>query len=80
VIAEVDLQLRGPGDMLGTRQAGMPEFRYVDLARDAALVAAARDEAFALVERDPHIRASELAELRRYVLGHAQSFPHIAIA
>jgi ATP-dependent DNA helicase RecG len=80
VIAEVDLQLRGPGDMLGTRQAGMPEFRYVDLARDAALVAAARDEAFALVERDPHIRATELAELRRYVLGRVQSFPHIAIA
>ncbi len=44
-IAERDLALRGPGDFFGTRQAGMPTFRTIDLARDRELLDAARDEA-----------------------------------
>ena len=44
-IAEADLQLRGPGDFLGTRQAGLPPFRVANLLRDTALLGAARDEA-----------------------------------
>ena len=52
-IAEADLQLRGPGDFLGTRQAGLPPFRVANLVRDTALLAAARDEALAWLEHDP---------------------------
>ena len=44
-IAEADLQLRGPGDFLGTRQAGLPPFRVANLLRDTELLRAARDEA-----------------------------------
>ena len=44
-IAEADLVLRGPGDFLGTRQAGLPDFRVASLIRDTALLRAARDEA-----------------------------------
>jgi ATP-dependent DNA helicase RecG len=44
-IAERDLQLRGPGDFFGTRQAGLPTFRLVDLMRDRDVVALARREA-----------------------------------
>jgi ATP-dependent DNA helicase RecG len=44
-IAERDLQLRGPGDFFGTRQAGMPTFRLIDLVRDRDVLAAAADEA-----------------------------------
>jgi ATP-dependent DNA helicase RecG len=38
VIAEKDLELRGPGELLGTRQTGLAEFRLADLQRDAALL------------------------------------------
>ncbi len=49
VIAEKDLQIRGPGEFFGTRQAGLPEFKVADILRDEALLAAARVEAEALV-------------------------------
>jgi len=44
-IADRDLQLRGPGDFFGTRQAGMPTFRLIDLVRDRELLAIAQQEA-----------------------------------
>ncbi|PYR31909.1 MAG: ATP-dependent DNA helicase RecG, partial [Acidobacteria bacterium] len=44
-IAERDLRLRGPGDFFGTRQAGVPTFRMIDLARDGELLELARREA-----------------------------------
>ena len=43
-LAEVDLQLRGPGEFFGTRQSGLPEFRVADLLRDAAILEEARRE------------------------------------
>jgi ATP-dependent DNA helicase RecG len=56
-IAEADLDIRGPGDFLGTRQAGLPDFRVASILRDASILEEARREAFALVESD-----SSLAE------------------
>jgi ATP-dependent DNA helicase RecG len=52
-IAEADLDIRGPGDFLGTRQAGLPDFRVASILRDARILEAARQEAFALVEKEP---------------------------
>lgn len=52
-IAEADLEIRGPGDFLGTRQAGMPDFRVANILRDGALLEQARQTAFDLLERDP---------------------------
>jgi ATP-dependent DNA helicase RecG len=54
-IAEEDLRLRGAGELLGTRQSGMPQFRLADLSVHAALLDAARDEARSIVERDPDL-------------------------
>jgi ATP-dependent DNA helicase RecG len=54
-IAEADLQLRGPGDFLGTRQSGLPEFRIADLLGDALLLSWAKEDAFERIERDPHL-------------------------
>ena len=51
VLAEKDLELRGPGDFFGTRQSGMPTLRIGDLVRDRALMEQARDEAAALARR-----------------------------
>ncbi len=56
VIAERDLQLRGAGDFFGTRQAGMPTFRMIDLDRDGGLMDEALQDAeqsFPIVVRTP---------------------------
>jgi ATP-dependent DNA helicase RecG len=68
-IAEVDLQLRGPGDFFGTRQSGIPQFRVADILADTALLELARADAFALVERDPSLHQPE----HRLLAGHLRS-------
>ena len=50
LIAEKDLEIRGPGDFFGTRQWGLPALRVANLIRDRALLERARDEAFRLFE------------------------------
>lgn len=52
-IAEVDLQLRGPGDLMGTQQSGLLDLKIADLAKDSQLVVLARDEARRILEIDP---------------------------
>ncbi len=59
VIAEKDLELRGPGEFLGTRQSGLPELAVANLARDAALLAIAREEARQIIGRDPTLSLEE---------------------
>jgi ATP-dependent DNA helicase RecG len=54
-IAEEDLRLRGAGELLGVRQSGLPAFRVADLAEHGELLAAARDDARLLLERDPDL-------------------------
>ncbi len=63
-IAEEDLRLRGPGDLLGTRQHGHPDLVFGNLLRDRLLLSHAREDAFALVEADPELVAAEHAELK----------------
>jgi len=68
-IAEVDLELRGPGELLGTRQSGLPDFRVANLIRDTRILAQARQLAEACVARDPALSLPESAGLRA-VLRH----------
>jgi ATP-dependent DNA helicase RecG len=63
-IAEEDLRLRGAGEVLGTRQSGLPAFRLADLAAHADLLSIARDDARLLVERDPTLSSARGAALR----------------
>ena len=68
VIAERDLELRGPGEFLGARQSGLPGFKLANLVRDARILQAARDAAFEVFRRDPSLRLTEHAALRRELL------------
>lgn len=54
-IAEADFKLRGPGDMLGLRQAGATDYRIIDLSRHADLLAIAKKDATAVVDADPDL-------------------------
>jgi len=64
-IAEIDLELRGPGDFLGTRQSGLPVLQLANLMTDGELLLTARAEAFELIARDPHLRSPEHRVLRK---------------
>ncbi len=68
-IAEVDLQLRGPGEFLGTRQSGLPDFRVANLIRDSRILDGARRAAEAWLTNDPSLQTPESAALRT-VLQH----------
>jgi ATP-dependent DNA helicase RecG len=64
LIAEEDLKLRGGGEVLGTRQSGLPEFRVARLPEDEALLQAARDEARLTLARDPELTGPRAEELK----------------
>jgi len=56
-IAEEDLDIRGPGEFFGTRQAGMPDLKLANIVRDARLLDTARKEAFALIDKDSELNS-----------------------
>lgn len=58
-IADVDLRLRGPGDLMGTQQSGVTDLLIADLSRDAGLLTLARDAAQQLLAADPHLTLPE---------------------
>ncbi len=63
-IAEEDLKLRGAGELLGTRQSGMPEFHLADMHAHAQLLAAAHDDANLILERDPNLESKRGRAIR----------------
>jgi ATP-dependent DNA helicase RecG len=71
-IAEADLEMRGPGEFFGTKQSGLPVFQIADLVRDVAIMEIAREDALAIVERDPHLRTAENSMTRTAFLGRFQ--------
>jgi len=57
LIAEKDLELRGAGDVLGVAQSGLPRFRLADLEAHAELIAAARDDAMLILDKDAALKS-----------------------
>ena len=71
-IAEVDLQLRGPGEFFGVRQHGLPNLKIADIISDSKILLEARRAAFELVESDPALKSDEHQAVRNYFLEHYQ--------
>jgi ATP-dependent DNA helicase RecG len=67
-LAEIDLELRGAGDVLGTRQHGLPEFKVARLPEDVELLVRARDRADQILVEDPRLEQPEHALLREAVV------------
>ena len=64
LIAEEDLRLRGGGELLGTRQSGLPLFRVARLPEDEKLLQAARDQAQLSLARDPELKGPDAETLK----------------
>jgi len=67
-IAEADLKLRGPGDFLGTRQSGLPEFKVADIIEDQWILEQAKNAAWKLMKEDPGLEKPENRELKKVFL------------
>jgi len=63
-VAEEDLRLRGMGEMVGTRQSGMPEFLFPDFLLEVPFLQMSRRDASAIIQADPHLISTENARLR----------------
>ena len=66
-IAEVDLQLRGPGDLMGTQQSGLLDLKISDLRKDGQIVTLARDAARQLILEDPEVQKSENSRIKETI-------------
>lgn len=64
-VAEEDLAIRGPGELLGTRQSGGLNFRLADIIKDGSTLVEAREEAFHLLEENPQLAGEALTPLRQ---------------
>lgn len=71
-IAETDLKLRGPGDMLGTQQSGVVDLKLANLATDSALMMQAREAATAIIEDDPDLELPQHKAMLDY-LSHSEN-------
>lgn len=74
-ISEVDLQLRGPGDLMGTQQSGLMNLKLADLSKDGAIVAEAREAAKMILSADPNLKKPENEMLRSRLIKILQSKP-----
>lgn len=72
-IAEKDLELRGPGDLEGTRQSGEMQFKLASLLEDAPVLEQARQAVWHIVERDPDLLDPQHANLLRYLQARERS-------
>jgi len=78
-IAEADWELRGPGDLLGTAQSGLPALKIGDLKRDADLMRRARAAAMSIFEMDPGLELPENQRFRQLIVEQqGKSYSHVS--
>ncbi len=67
-LSEIDLKLRGPGDIFGTKQSGLPELKYADLVNDFEIIVKAKEEAFKIIEEDQKLKKPEHQKLKKILI------------
>jgi len=72
-ISEVDLEIRGPGDMLGTQQSGVVDFKRLDLIKDYEIIKQTKDLVASLLKKDPKLQTPEHTGLKVYYLKNYRS-------
>jgi ATP-dependent DNA helicase RecG len=77
-IADADWELRGPGDLLGTAQSGLPPLKIGDLRRDADLMKRARKEALQILADDPDLEQPENQHFRQLTVEHRKTFSNVS--
>ena len=81
-IAELDLQMRGAGDMIGTAQSGLPRFRIADIYHQEHLIDIAQKDARLLLEKDPTLRLTKKGNASRnllWLMGQEQAFRLLSV-
>lgn len=80
-ISEIDMKLRGPGDIFGTKQSGFPELKYADIIKDTDILIEAKVAAFEIIEKDPHFSSSENRLIKENLIkNYSQNFSYAKIA
>ena len=74
-IAEVDLQLRGPGNIEGKQQSGMISLRIADLSKDGRILQTARELAIRILEDDPKLEKSINQDMKAHILAENKKRP-----
>ncbi|MBK9098676.1 MAG: ATP-dependent DNA helicase RecG [bacterium] len=69
-IAEIDLKLRGPGDIFSTKQSGFPDLKYADIIQDSELISLAKNIAFELINKDPSLDSTSNSVVRKNLIKH----------
>jgi len=69
-ISEVDLRLRGPGDVLGTKQSGVLDFKIADILEDESILFSVSNEADLLIKKDPKLNLNENYNIRSFILNN----------
>ena len=69
-ISEVDLRLRGPGDVLGTKQSGVLDFKIADIIEDDSILFSVSNEADLLIKKDPKLNLNENYNIRSFILNN----------
>jgi ATP-dependent DNA helicase RecG len=75
-IAEVDLELRGPGDIMGTQQSGILDLKIADLVKDNHLVVTAREKAREILQKDPNLKLPENKIIRQKIISILKEKPN----
>jgi len=75
-VAEADLNLRGPGNIMGTQQSGILDFAIADLTKDGKILKVARDAAFEVLDQDPNLSLDIHSHLRQHFISYAKKHPN----
>jgi len=77
-IADADWEMRGPGDLLGTAQSGLPPLKLGDLKRDAELMRTARAAALEILQKDPNLQQPQNKRFRQLTVEQGKTFSNVS--